>query len=430
MGIKFTRRDIIKGGICALGIAAVNPEVALCGPSRNQTRTNVTESGSTKASLVEPLIKPYQDVLINGASLPEMTLCLTFDDGPGETSTPGPGPRTVELAQYLNGQGIPATFFMVGKFASDLPDILPQVKSLGHLIGNHSYDHPSLIEYSQNGGDVVSQIARTDGLIRHWVDAPVVFVRPPYFAWNTEVASALNANLTASLSHVGPVGWDIDGSDWTCWRDKRIPEECAANYIQQVETQRRGIVIMHDCTADMDVVRLANRTFEMVQLLVPQLRERGYQFVRLDAVPGVAASNQNAIRLALRGFNGLYVSPQHGGGGAIIVNGPAVGPWEPLVVEDLSVGKVALSATTGQYISPQNGGGGDVLADGPAVGLWEPLDLISFGNNQVAFRTITGHFLTCDTSAGGALKATSSSNQPPTVFTYEYLPSVAPANEG
>jgi hypothetical protein len=92
------------------------------------------------------------------------------------------------------------------------------------------------------------------------------------------------------------------------------------------------------------------------------------------------------------------------------------------VVEDLHVGKVALRVTTGQYVSPQNGGGGDVLANGPTVGEWEPLDLISLGGNRVAFRTITGDFLTCDTASGGTLKATGSGHfPPPNVFTYEYL---------
>ena len=371
----------------------------------------------------------YLDGLINGASLPERTLCLTFDDGPGETSGPGPGPRTLELAQYLNDQGVPVTFFVVGKFASDLPHVLSQVQSLGHLIGNHSYDHPNLVEYTALGGDVVGQIARTDGLILNWIDGPVVFVRPPYGMWSADLARSLNSDMTASLSHIGPIGWDIDRSDWASWRDNRDPQTCAADYLQQIEEQGRGIVLLHDCTADQDAVKRANRTFELVKVLIPELRQRGYQFSRLDAVPAITAitastaGNQSGPRVALRGSNGLYVSPQGGGGGAIIVNGPSVGAWEVLVVEDLDVGKVALRAMNGQYVSPQNGGGGDVLANGPSVGDWEPLDLISLADHQVAFRTMTGHFLSCDPPPNATLncKGTSLSIQPSNVFTYEYL---------
>lgn len=364
----------------------------------------------------------YHDDLINGASLPEGTLSLTFDDGPGMRYGPGVGPRTVELAQYLSDQGICATFFMVGKFAADLPDALPNVESLGHLIGNHTFDHPNLVEFEASGGDVISQIMRTDGLIRNWIDSPVVYFRPPYGSWSSSIAAALNANLTASLSHVGPIGWDLDGGDWACWKDNKDPQVCAADYLQVIEAQRRGIVLNHDCTADQDVVRRANRTLELMQLLIPMLRDRGYNFCRLDEVPGMPSGDQSALAVALRGSNGLYVSPQGGGGGAIIVNGPAVGPWEPLMVEDLYVGKVALRVASGQYISPQNGGGGEVLANGPAVGEWEPLDLISLGSNRVAFRTITGHFLTCDTASGDTLRATNwLSLQPENVFTYQYL---------
>src|SRR4051794_17369411 len=107
----------------------------------------------------------YQASPITGASLPDKTLALTFDDGPGQTTAPGPGPRTREVAEYLNGAGIRATFFMVGKYASDLPEILSELEQLGHLVGNHTYDHPNLPELADRGGDVVAQVARTDGLI-------------------------------------------------------------------------------------------------------------------------------------------------------------------------------------------------------------------------------------------------------------------------
>jgi peptidoglycan/xylan/chitin deacetylase (PgdA/CDA1 family) len=366
----------------------------------------------------------YRDGAIDGSGMRDHTLCLTFDDGPGETSGPGPGPRTLALAQYLQTQRIPATFFMVGKYASDLPGLMPQVESLGHLIANHTYDHPNLPQLRDAGGDAVCQVMRTDGLIRNWIDHPVVFVRPPYGAWDSGIAAELNANLTASLSHVGPVGWDIDGGDWACWKDGRSVSDCVAGYIAEIEAHRRGIVLMHDCTADQDFVKVANRTLELVQLLIPALRQRGYSFVRLDDVPGITKGNESAIRVALRGVNGLYVSPQGGGGGAVIVNGPAVGPWEPIVVEDLYAGKVALRVATGQYISPQGGGGGDVLANGPAVGIWEPLDLISLGANRIALRTVTGHFLTCNTAAGNALDARGVwlQLQAENVFQFEYLP--------
>src|SRR5262245_10094038 len=52
-----------------------------------------------------------QDVIttnqINGNSLPAKTVVWTFDDGPDE--------HTLELAKYMNEQGIHLTFFMNGR---------------------------------------------------------------------------------------------------------------------------------------------------------------------------------------------------------------------------------------------------------------------------------------------------------------------------
>jgi hypothetical protein len=187
---------------------------------------------------------------------------------------------------------------------------------------------------------------------------------------------------------------------------------------------------MHDCTADMEYVKRRNRALDLVQLLVPALQQQGYQFARVDEVPDIINLTANTLTIALKGSNGLYVSPQGGGGGQILVNGPAVGAWEPLILEDLFVGRVAVRAVNGQYISPQGGGsgpdgvGGDVLANGPAVGDWEPLDLISLGGNQVAFRSFRGNFLRCSAGASNALTAGADSwlnMQADDIFTYEYL---------
>ena len=46
---------------------------------------------------------------------------------------------------------------------------------------------------------------------------------------------------------------------------------------------------MHDSTADLPDVKVANQAFAMVQLLVPELKARGYEFVGLEAVPDIAA---------------------------------------------------------------------------------------------------------------------------------------------
>lgn len=354
---------------------------------------------------------------LSGTSLPAMTLCLTFDDGPGKTSGAGPGPHTLELAEYLSAQGVPGTFFMVGKHAEQLSSLLPRIRNLGHLIANHTYNHPQLLELLAVGGDVVDQVARTDAVLRNSIDGPTIFFRAPYGRWSSDVALALNSNLAVAMDHVGPILWDIDGGDWARWKAGNSPQVAADAYLRAIQRAGRGIVLMHDSTADIDVIKQSNMTFSMVQILVPALKAQGYRFVRLDAVPDVVAAVQRPFVFALQASNGEYVSPQADGGGDILVNGPAIGPREKLGIVSVAPGKVALRAVNGLYFSPQDGGGGDVLANGSGISVWEPFDLIPVGPRKIAFRTITGHFLTRD--VGGVLKANVTWLRDREIFTFQ-----------
>jgi peptidoglycan/xylan/chitin deacetylase (PgdA/CDA1 family) len=221
---------------------------------------------------------------LKGLSLPEKTLCLTFDDGPGETEGDGPGPKTVRLAEYLTEQNIFATFFMVGKFAIQYPHILPAVSKLGHIVGNHTFSHPRLPEFFQAGGDIIAEIKRTDELILRWTLNNTVYFRAPYGLWSPDVANVLNQIRDDGVSYFGPFNWDINGADFSFWDAGKSAEECSNQYLNEIERTKRGIVLMHDSTADIDQMRINNRTFETIKILIPKLKSLGYIFVRLDTI--------------------------------------------------------------------------------------------------------------------------------------------------
>jgi peptidoglycan-N-acetylglucosamine deacetylase len=64
----------------------------------------------------------------------EKVLYLTFDDGPDEE-------YTLPILNILEKHGIKALFFCSGKKASEHQDLIKKIKSNGHLIGNHGYNH-------------------------------------------------------------------------------------------------------------------------------------------------------------------------------------------------------------------------------------------------------------------------------------------------
>jgi peptidoglycan-N-acetylglucosamine deacetylase len=64
---------------------------------------------------------------------------LTFDDGPNRTATP-------EILETLAAHGVTATFFVVGQMAAANPALVRREDREGHIIGNHSWDHPDLTQ--------------------------------------------------------------------------------------------------------------------------------------------------------------------------------------------------------------------------------------------------------------------------------------------
>lgn len=333
---------------------------------------------------------------IKGDRLPPGVLCLTFDDGPDRTEkAEGPGPRTDELGAYLHSLGVPATFFVVGEFASKAPDILEGLKQNGHLVANHTRDHPSLPAFVAEGGDVVGQLAATDATIVDFIDGETAFFRAPYGDWRlkgearSNVAEALNRSAIAARC-AGPVGWDIDAGDVGFWRDDRPAEDCARAYLEAIEQIGRGIVLMHDNTADIPEIRRRNRALEMARSLVPELQKRGYQFVRLDEVPQAASAVRVDSMLTLTALDGRWVAAPPSADELIFVSGASVPPEAIFGRVDLGEGRCALRAPNGCFLSP---GDGEILANAPTAGDREAFSVENRDDGAIILRTIDGRCL-------------------------------------
>ena len=214
---------------------------------------------------------------ITGAELPEGTLVLTYDDGPG--------PNTLAVAEYLSGIGIEATFFVVGESIKKLPHVPSRVRALGHRLGNHTWTHEvgGLTEQLRRGGDIVDELTRTAELLDR--DREPLAFRPPWGNWDSQVAATLNADATLSGGHVGPFNWTIDCKDWAGWRDGIDPTVVASQYRAEAGSLKKGIVLMHDYTADIPDIAAKNRSAELTRALVPMLIADGFRFVPLGAVP-------------------------------------------------------------------------------------------------------------------------------------------------
>lgn len=211
------------------------------------------------------------------------TIALTFDDGPNR--------YTADVLDALKELDVKATFFIVGKMAHAHPDILARIAGEGHLLGNHSATHPLLDQsYADNPDLLLDQLRDVDDQIAPLMPADAKFYfRAPYGAWRPAFAEALN-NDPVLNKYVGPIYWDEGGeiafsddgyilssADWDCWRRGWDAQTCAKGYIREIRRKNGGVVILH-C--------IHPQSGALVAALVPPLIEEGYDFVRLDEVPG------------------------------------------------------------------------------------------------------------------------------------------------
>ena len=153
------------------------------------------------------------------ADLPPKTLCLTYDDGPGQRGTADRVPATAELGEYLAAEGICATFFVIGRHAERYAGVLDSLRRSGQMIGNHTYNHPGLVKLAESGGDVVRELAATDVLDSVQCGRGIGPFPRPYGNWRqidpatgddrkwSIVADMLNASGRFS-DYLGPVNWE------------------------------------------------------------------------------------------------------------------------------------------------------------------------------------------------------------------------------
>src|SRR6267142_5491781 len=62
-------------------------------------------------------------------------LALTFDDGPNPVITP-------KLLNLLDKYNAKATFFLIGRFVRECPELVKETAARGHSVGSHTETHP------------------------------------------------------------------------------------------------------------------------------------------------------------------------------------------------------------------------------------------------------------------------------------------------
>lgn len=178
-------------------------------------------------------------------------IAITFDDGPHPKYTP-------MLLNGLADRNVKASFFITGEHANAYPDVVRQIATSGHLIGNHTYSHMQLQQGQLD--KFKKELIQTNDVIKEITNQEVNYVRPPYGIWDK--------SLEVELDMI-PVLWTIDPLDWCTDDVTCIIEQTVAN------VKDGDIILLHDNYESSVQAALG---------IIDVLQQREFQFVTVDEI--------------------------------------------------------------------------------------------------------------------------------------------------
>ncbi|MFE7728637.1 polysaccharide deacetylase family protein [Streptomyces anthocyanicus] len=275
--------------LCVLGAA-----LAACGttgaeqaprPAPSVPDPSPSPSSSARTPTLAPgpagLTPVFEHGPRTGGTKDGKPVALTFD----ADMTADQGPRAASgerfdnpgLITALRELKVPATVFMTGRWAEEYPD---EARSIGRdprfEIANHSYSHYAYTDDCYGLPTVPKERMRPDleraytAFEKAGVPNPMPYFRFPGGCYDKTALEELSA------TGVTAVQWDVVSGD-------AFATDADAVTRQVLDGVRPGSVVVMHCTRSAAPV-----TEEVVRSVVPELRRRGYRFVKVSELVGAA----------------------------------------------------------------------------------------------------------------------------------------------
>ena len=151
--------------------------------------------------------------------------------------------KTQEIIDILNEYNVTATFFLLGFWVDDYPEMVKEIDEAGLEIGTHSNTHPDMVKLDK--ATILSELETSISKITAITGKEVKVFRPPYGSYNNTL---INACEELGLQ---AVQWDVDTLDWKGLSASQVTDRVMKN------VQNGSIILMHNNADNVcDALRL------------------------------------------------------------------------------------------------------------------------------------------------------------------------------
>ena len=184
----------------------------------------------------------------------EKALYLTFDEGyeNGYTSL---------ILDTLKEKSVPAAFFVTGPYVKGEPELIMRMAKEGHIIGNHTVNHPSLPSVS-TVKEIYDEVNELDRLVYGVCKQRCKYLRPPKGEYSERTLA-----ITNDLGYINTF-WSLAYVDWK-------------NDVSAAEAEKNVLSNLHNgCVLLLHAVSKGNA--DALANIIDKARTQGYEFKSLD----------------------------------------------------------------------------------------------------------------------------------------------------
>jgi peptidoglycan/xylan/chitin deacetylase (PgdA/CDA1 family) len=131
-----------------------------------------------------------------------------------------------------------ATFFLMGSYVRRHPEIARAIHQGGHLLGNHTMTHPSLLW--ERPERVREELVSCNTAIEDAIGEAVKWFRPPFGARRPDVLR------TAAELGLTPVMWNVTAHDWDATDFEALAARIQRGIHRNQRLNRSSNILLHD----------------------------------------------------------------------------------------------------------------------------------------------------------------------------------------